>query len=186
VTNIKCATCGFMNFPGDQACRQCGTALTIVREAIGHATPAMGQPSVGVAAPPSYQPAAYAKPPSSMTKTQGTVLIALISLLIILAFVGIGVTAASAYKAPVKYQYKVVRANSQSHDRTGEEAGKFSTIQIGQKDMDDLGADGWELVGSFLEMETAFPNFGNEKYVTGLQPNVRPQSAVLLFKKPIK
>jgi len=42
-----------------------------------------------------------------------------------------------------------------------------------------------ELVDSYLEMETVHPNFGDSRYVTGLQPNVRPQRLVLIFERPI-
>ena len=31
--------------------------------------------------------------------------------------------------------------------------------------------------------ETPHPNFGNSDYVTGLQPNMRPGSVTLLFKR---
>jgi hypothetical protein len=32
-------------------------------------------------------------------------------------------------------------------------------------------------------METAHPNFGNSEYVTGLQPNIRPQRVVLVLRR---
>jgi hypothetical protein len=41
------------------------------------------------------------------------------------------------------------------------------------------------IVGSYLEIETAYPNFGDSKYVTGLQPNVRPQRLVLVLRHRI-
>lgn len=34
------------------------------------------------------------------------------------------------------------------------------------------------------ELETVYPNWGNEKYVTGIQPNVRTMSVVLILKRP--
>jgi hypothetical protein len=52
--------------------------------------------------------------------------------------------------------------------------------------LDRLGSEGWELVGVFLEHETAHPNFGSEGLVTGLQPNVRPQKLVCIFKRQRK
>jgi hypothetical protein len=42
------------------------------------------------------------------------------------------------------------------------------------------------LATSYLEMETSHPNFGNDTYVTGLQANIRPQRAILIFKRVIK
>jgi hypothetical protein len=49
-----------------------------------------------------------------------------------------------------------------------------------------LGAQGWELVAAYLEIQTKHPNFGKEEYVSGLQPNVRPQKLVCIFKRPKK
>ena len=50
--------------------------------------------------------------------------------------------------------------------------------------LDSLGAEHWELVGMFTTTETVHPNFGDAKYVTGLQPNVRSQSVNFVFKRP--
>jgi hypothetical protein len=82
-----------------------------------------------------------------------------------------------------KWEYKIVYAPSEGHERSGEGAKKYQTITIDEAELKKLGADRWELVSSFLEMETAYPNLGNSDYVVGLQPNVRPQRAVLIFKR---
>jgi hypothetical protein len=82
------------------------------------------------------------------------------------------------------WEYKVVAVSPKGNvERTG--AAAFSTVTITPSDseLDALGAEGWELVTSYLEMESAYPNFGDEKYVTGLQPNVRPQRVILIFKR---
>jgi len=50
---------------------------------------------------------------------------------------------------------------------------------------EELGLEGWELVAVAPLTETVHPNFGDEKYVTGLQPNVRTASFWLIFKRPI-
>jgi hypothetical protein len=85
---------------------------------------------------------------------------------------------------PPKYEYTSVRfLSSQKPDRTGDEAKKVTTIEVDELKLKELGERGWEVCGVFLEPETAYPNFGNETYVTGLQPNVRSQSAVILLKK---
>ncbi|WKT83438.1 MULTISPECIES: DUF4177 domain-containing protein [unclassified Thermosynechococcus] len=64
---------------------------------------------------------------------------------------------------------------------------KFSAKEVSlmelESEVEKLGKQGWELVDSFVEDETVHPNFGNEEYVTGLQPNVRPNRVVLLFKR---
>jgi len=64
-------------------------------------------------------------------------------------------------------------------------AGKFASISISVSDLAPLGLEGWELVSTSLEMETAYPNFGNASYVTGLQQNVRPQKLICIFKRQI-
>ncbi len=70
-----------------------------------------------------------------------------------------------------------------TRDRTGEDAGKFTTITPTAADFLQITQGGWEIVTSYLEMETAFPNFGNDRYVTGLQTNVRPQRLVLVLRR---
>lgn len=86
----------------------------------------------------------------------------------------------------VRYEYDIVSYSSEGNGRMGEEAMKFSTITPGFADLDRRGAEGWEVVTSYLEMETAYPNFGNDKYVSGLQPNIRPQRLVVVFQRRLK
>lgn len=47
------------------------------------------------------------------------------------------------------------------------------------------GKEGWELVDTYLEMETVHPNYSSNDYVIGLQSNVRPQRLVMIFKRPL-
>jgi hypothetical protein len=82
-----------------------------------------------------------------------------------------------------KWEYKILTAPSERYSRTGTDAFKPTTASPSESDLNKLGSEGWELVASYLEMETAHPNFGSESYVTGLQPNIRPQRAVLIFKR---
>ena len=83
-----------------------------------------------------------------------------------------------------KWEYKtLVFTPTENNARVGDGSETYNTILPSETDMDQLGNEGWELVTSYLEMETAYPNFGNEEYVTGIQPNVRPQSVVLIFKR---
>jgi hypothetical protein len=84
-----------------------------------------------------------------------------------------------------RYEYKVIDVSSEGQDRTGEAAMKYTSVTPKQEELSKLGAEGWEVVASYLEMETAFPNFGNAGYVTGLQPNIRPQRAVLILRRRI-
>ncbi len=82
-----------------------------------------------------------------------------------------------------RYEYRVVVVVPEGDPaRQGEEALKASLLQVDEKELSKLGAQGWELVDSYLELETAYPNFGDAKYVTGLQPNVRPQRLVVILR----
>lgn len=78
-----------------------------------------------------------------------------------------------------KWEYKVVYISTLNPDEMGS-----THITINEEELISLGQDGWELVNAYSEMETTWPNFGNEEYVTGLQPNVRPQFTTLIFKRP--
>jgi Domain of unknown function (DUF4177) len=84
-----------------------------------------------------------------------------------------------------RYEYKVVVFAGSASDRTGADALEAASIEVDEKELSRLGSQGWEIVDSFLEMETAYPNFGNDKYVTGLQTNVRPQRLVMVLRHRI-
>ena len=84
------------------------------------------------------------------------------------------------------WEYKTVEVYpDSSSERTGDDALKFQSITPSINEINSIGEEGWELVTSYLEIETAFPNFGDDKYVSGLQPNVRPQRVVLMFKRSL-
>jgi hypothetical protein len=80
------------------------------------------------------------------------------------------------------WEYKVISyAGYESRDGSG--AFHFQTITPNEEDLKKLGAEGWEIATSYLEMETAFPNFGSADYHTGIKENVRPQRLVLILKR---
>lgn len=81
------------------------------------------------------------------------------------------------------WEYKVVTVGSEGHERLKVGAMNYSSITPSEADFNLLGKQGWELSSSYLEMETAWANFGKDEYVTGLQPNVRPQRVVFIFKR---
>jgi hypothetical protein len=88
---------------------------------------------------------------------------------------------------PVTWEYRVVSIGPETvHDRGITIEGGMAQNQISVSDaqLNAIGLQGWELAGSYLEMETAFPNFGDSKYVTGLRDNVRPQRLVLILERP--
>ena len=84
---------------------------------------------------------------------------------------------------PKKYEYRSVTYYSEGKDRLDSEAMSFASVEPNIDELNILGNEGWEIINSYLEMETAFPNFGNPNYLTGLQPNVRPQRVVYLLKR---
>jgi hypothetical protein len=104
---------------------------------------------------------------------------AVVSTLALLALVGVHLLES---RQEPRYEYKIVTVESEGHARTGEAAMKFTSITPNEKELSKLGDAGWEVVGTYLEMETAYPNFGKAEYVTGLQPNVRPQRVVMILR----
>lgn len=115
----------------------------------------------------------------ALSKRQGYLIIAL--LFLGLAF-GLWNT---LLKPQPHWEYRVERYTAEGNSRTGADALKSASVQIGGNVLTTIGAQGWELVGTYLEVETAYPNFGDTQYVTGLQPNMRPQDLVLIFKREI-
>jgi hypothetical protein len=142
-------------------------------------------------------PAPQAAPipaPQPITRRQGTALIALLAAVLavgaLLAYFaltnGCDSKTADAVKrlaAPKKYEYKTVDFYTSSPKREGGGAFKYTSVDVDTAQLNKLGSGGWEVVGSYLEMETAWANFGSAKYVTGLQPNVRPQRLVLVLRR---
>ncbi len=86
----------------------------------------------------------------------------------------------------ITWEYQVVSVCGEGYEHLDSgDAFNQEFIDLTAPDLVSYGNDGWELAGCFLEMETAFPNFGNEDYVTGIRDNVRPQRLVLIFKRPV-
>lgn len=90
-----------------------------------------------------------------------------------------------------EWEYKVI---TYSHEYGARHANQYdllentqafqnSPILPNEKELNDLGKQGWEIVGIYTQYETSFPNFGDLRYVTGIQPNIRPKSVVLILKR---
>lgn len=134
--------------------------------------------AIGEAKPgPTREPDRPAPPPA--TWAQAAVVILLLMLGLAIPYIG-------ALRPVPKWEYKKVTFTAEGYDRIGTGALKYSSIQIDDHLLNMMGEEGWEMVGSHLEMETAFPNFGKEDFLTGLQPNIRPQSLTVLFKRPAR
>lgn len=78
------------------------------------------------------------------------------------------------------WEYKIVTVNA-------EDANKNSAreVKVSSDDLNLFGQEGWELVGIYTLTETVHPNFGDNKYVTGLQPNVRTSGVDFVFKRKL-
>ena len=138
--------------------------------------PAKSSPVQAVVAVPPDRRLDVSDP--GFTRSQGYAVIALLC-------IGLGFPFLSFLKPAPRWKYKkLVFLTDGRHDRTGFGALSYSSIKLDESLLESMGSQGWELVTSYLEIETAFPNFGKEDYVTGLQPNIRPQSLVLIFKHP--
>lgn len=102
---------------------------------------------------------------------------------IVAAFVALGLASCSKEKkeeGPQKWEYKTLIVYTYSV------SDYFNPIIFYPKDrLDELGTEGWELVNVYTTIETAHPNFGDAKYVTGLQPNTRDNSVNYVFKRPV-
>lgn len=140
--------------------------------------------SVPKAEPKSIKAAPEKEGFQGITRGQGTILI-------ILLLIGIGAPFWVFLKPTPNWEYQtveIVAETSGTASILGENYEKlaYKTIPEFSTKLDSMGSQGWELVSGFLEHETSHPNFGKEDYVTGLQPNMRPQKLVLIFKRPKK
>ena len=79
-----------------------------------------------------------------------------------------------------QWEYKVVKVAG--HD--AEIAADFGTLVFADQTamLNKMGKEGWELVSTYTETGTAFPNFGNSEYVTGIRDNTRTAVVNFVFK----
>jgi hypothetical protein len=78
------------------------------------------------------------------------------------------------------WEYKTIEVDARSADDSS-----TRKVNLDLPELQNLGAEDWEVAGLWLEHETVHPNFGKTEYVTGLQPNVRPSRLVVLLKRPL-
>jgi hypothetical protein len=142
-------------------------------------------------------PAASPPPsPAPTTKRQGVAIIVMLAATLIIGLVLAFFAVTNRYDQQTsalvqklvspKYEYKTLEVYGKTSNRTGGGAFKFNSITPSHSQLSDLGAQGWAVVGTYLEMETAWPNFGSSKYVAGIQPNVRPQRLVLVLQRRVQ
>jgi hypothetical protein len=80
------------------------------------------------------------------------------------------------------WEYKVVKVAG----KDAEILADYGSLVYGDQTimLNKMGNDGWELVSTYTEVATAFPNFGNSEYVTGIRENVRTSVVNFVFKRP--
>jgi len=93
----------------------------------------------------------------------------------LILMLGLGISSCTS-----NWEYKVVTVKG-----TEKEASKFDPkkFDVTDENLNLFGKDGWELVDIYETIETVHPNFGNDQYVSGLQPNVRTTEVNFVFKR---
>lgn len=79
-----------------------------------------------------------------------------------------------------QWEYKVVKLTG-IQDLSGDFGAMTFNDPTGQ--LNKLGEEGWEVATSYTEENTVHPNFGDSKYVTGLQPNTRTATVTIVLKR---
>jgi len=92
----------------------------------------------------------------------------------------IGLLSLTLFSCSEKWEYKMVSVKGKEQEATKFGANKFD---VTDESLNLFGKDGWELVSVLEKTETVHPNFGNDQYVSGLQPNVRTAEINFVFKR---
>ena len=80
-----------------------------------------------------------------------------------------------------KWEYKTVTVKGKEDEALAKyQSRKFD---VSDSELNIFGKSGWELVDVYEKTETVHPNFGNDEYVSGLQPNVRTAEINFVFKR---
>jgi hypothetical protein len=93
----------------------------------------------------------------------------------LIAILGLGISSCKS-----NWEYKVVTVKGIEKEVSKFDPNKF---EVTDENLNLFGKDGWELVDIYETTETVHPNFGNDQYVSGLQPNVRTSEINFVFKR---
>lgn len=99
--------------------------------------------------------------------------------IIVLAALGLTSCAKKEEDVTQKWEYKIIQSDGTSFSDF-----YSKIILLPEEELNSLGEEGWELVDVYTRIETVHPNFGNEKYVVGIQPNTRTSSVYYVLKRP--
>ena len=80
-----------------------------------------------------------------------------------------------------QWEYKVVKVAGKDSEVMADFGALVFTDQTSM--LNKMGKEGWELVSTYTEKGTSFPNFGNSEYVTGLRTNTRTVVVNFVFKR---
>jgi len=142
--------------------------------------------SAGATPPPAAQAASTPSPAVTVPANVRPASSAQAALIILLLFAALALPYIGPLRPVPTWEYKRVVFPSNGDGRIGPGALRYSTVPLDEKLLSQLGAEGWEMVGTYLEMETAFPNLDENERPRNFQPNVRPQSLTVLFKRPAR
>ena len=98
---------------------------------------------------------------------------------ILLAFCMVALLASCSKNSP--WEYKVVKVAG----KPAETLADYGALVYGDQTamLNKMGKEGSELVSTYTETATAFPNFGNSDYVTGIRDNTRTSVVNFIFKR---
>jgi hypothetical protein len=83
----------------------------------------------------------------------------------------------------VTWEYKIISSNNHYNDDDTKEGPWFISNQ--ELMLNKMGIEGWELVSTYTEIATAFPNFDwRDNYISGIRSNTRTTVINFVFKRP--
>lgn len=77
-----------------------------------------------------------------------------------------------------QWEYRTFSINSKYHGDA-----QSPTFNNPTNSLNDLGKQGWEVIGTYTEVKTCFPNFGNAEYVTGIRTNTATEVVTFVLKR---
>ena len=80
------------------------------------------------------------------------------------------------------WEYRVVSNYSNNYYR--DDVKSSPAFKDPERMLNEMGKEGWELVSTYTEIATAFPNFGNSDSVLGICSNTRTIIVNFVFKRP--
>ena len=83
--------------------------------------------------------------------------------------------------APTAWEYQVIELPCENPAVTF----KPSTFENPTSLLNVMGSKGWELVDTYTDVQTTFPNFGDEQYNTGIRENTHTHCLHFVFKRPL-